>query len=251
MKPWVLFFLVVSCAAQSLLPLLGVGNSGTVTITRVQHSPSSSQACFPTCPITISSTGSGNLGVLAYSDNAFSADHISSVSGGGTWIAAGACVAFESGSGTDLAYVLSLTGGVTSLSITLNGSDGGADFVFFEYSRSSGSWALDGSCGTEAHSAANPNTTASMSVGVGNTDVIVAALATASGYCPGTAVGGTGWTTPILNVTTGTLAAFIDALQVNAGTYQGTVAPQATGQATNCPGTKGAQFWASSALAFR
>jgi hypothetical protein len=239
---------------QSSFGLLGVGggapSGGGVTIVRAQHAFSSDTNCSPTCTLTISSTTAGDVGVLSYSDFTGASVHISSVSGGGTWVAAGACEASDTAGGdyTDQAYILSLTGSTTSISVTLSASDAGADLQFNEYHRSSGSWTLDGSCGAVSNpTAANPTNTASMTVGSGNTDVIVAVLEPASNYCSGRAVGGTGWTTPILDVGGTTASAFIDAVQVTSGTYQGTVAAS-TG---TCPGTIAAASWASSALAFK
>lgn len=141
-------------AGQSLLLLMsgnGGGGGGGTTWTSVQKATAVNEACNPTCTLSVSSTGTGNLLVLEYVSSGVGSNYltnISSVTGGGTWVAGGACHAQDTASsqGTDIAYVLSSSSGTTSLSITLSTNESLGMFLFKEYHRTSGTTSLDGSC---------------------------------------------------------------------------------------------------------
>ena len=106
--------------------------------------------CNPTCTLNLPQpTGAGHLlFVMAANLNN---DHITSVSGGGTWIVptgANTCQANwslvqASGAAFSCAYVLSSTAGVSSINVTLNGTSS-TGFGIWEIASSTGSpWVFD------------------------------------------------------------------------------------------------------------
>lgn len=113
--------------AALLLPL-----SASATITLIQN-PGASCGSSP-CTITFTATGSNHLGILTVlNDDGAGGRYVSSISGAGTWsVPAGAQANGDSGA-VSAAYCLSLTGGVTSITITFNVSAGYA-VQFWEYS---------------------------------------------------------------------------------------------------------------------
>lgn len=101
--------------------------------------------CSPTCSITVPSTTAGNL-LFIEASTQVSNDYISSVSGGGTWVVPVACqkqVTSPSTLNVSCAYVLSASGGTTSIAVTMAGSSSATGIGIYEVHRTSGSWALD------------------------------------------------------------------------------------------------------------
>lgn len=101
-------------------------------------------SCNVTCSLTIPSTGSGHL--LYLQSGTLQGTHITSVSGGGTWVipsGANTCQVTLSPSDTlSCAYALSSTGGVTTLNVTMSGSSN-VSFTVSEVASASGSFVLD------------------------------------------------------------------------------------------------------------
>jgi hypothetical protein len=102
--------------------------------------------CSPSCSLTIPATGSGHL--LYLQSGTLYGNHISAVSGGGTWVApsgAGSCqIAIPSSSSTlGCAYALSSTPGASSINVTMSGSTPNASFAFWEVASSSGPFSFD------------------------------------------------------------------------------------------------------------
>jgi hypothetical protein len=141
----------------------------------VNVTASGSLNCSPTCSITVPSTGSNHLLFLESADEAFT--HITSVSGGGSWVVptgANTCqIQFAISSqnnANSCAYVLSSTSGTKSISVTMSGSASTA-FLFWEIATTTGSFVLD------AHGSAINNTTSFFNNGptltlTGSNDVI-------------------------------------------------------------------------------
>lgn len=101
--------------------------------------------CNPTCAYTLGSTTSGNL-LFMQTAALISGYYISSVSGGGTWVVPSGCQIHDPTtyvSSMSCAYVLSATGGTTSITITMNGSNSGVGIIVYEIHRSTGTWSLD------------------------------------------------------------------------------------------------------------
>jgi hypothetical protein len=100
--------------------------------------------CAPNCSLTIPSTSAGNLLYLQAGN--IHSSHISSVSGGGTWVipsGANTCQITLGGSDAlSCGYVSSGTAGATSLSVTMSGS-GAESFAVWEVTSSTGPFAFD------------------------------------------------------------------------------------------------------------
>jgi hypothetical protein len=115
--------------------------------TLVQHVSNTSCARnSSTCAVTVGATGSGNVLIAVVLDTIV-VPPIASISGAGTWNLCPASACF-SGANTaiDAAYNLNSTGGITSITVTLNGSGctaGGCHWTteILEYSMSAGSTA--------------------------------------------------------------------------------------------------------------
>ena len=85
-----IFFVVGTIATCLFLP-----HYTYAAITRVQIVNPASTACSgTTCTITVSSTTAGDLGVITFIGSSV-VTSISSVSGGGTWVANGACLSSD------------------------------------------------------------------------------------------------------------------------------------------------------------
>lgn len=109
------FFLALSCPAWA-------------TWTVVQHVLSG--ACGTTsntCAVTVASTGSGNVIVVGIGIGS-TTQHITAVSAGGTFtIPPSACFSTDTaGKGTDCAYTLSSSSGVTSITVTRSNTSSAA-----------------------------------------------------------------------------------------------------------------------------
>ena len=250
----ILSYILLACCAHGQLLTLGAGKGasggGPPTNSRI-HLTQSNATCSPSCSITIPSTTAGDLLAVAFSTSTGAATHISSVTGAGTWTAAGACIGSETtaGSFTDLAYNASATGGVASVTITLSGSDPSPDIWVAEYTGGS-AYALDGTCAAISNpSASLTGLTGSMSVTSTN-DVIVSVIGPAHAICTGVTVSnvsGTGVTTPITDVGVNTDSGLVDYLNAPTGTDQASV-PLIQG---TCPGSPTSQVYESSTLAFK
>jgi len=97
-----------------------------------------------TCSVTLSqNTGAGNVGVIIARGGNSSSGEISSVSTAGTWTVPSGCVLSANSRVVTCAYILSLTGGVGTITVTWNGSSPGvASFIYSEYSHT-GTASLD------------------------------------------------------------------------------------------------------------
>lgn len=156
--------------------------------------------CNPNCTLTIPSTGSGHLGVLMAST--INGGHLTAVTGAGTsTIPSGAntCQITLSGNANDAfscAYILSTSAAATSLSIT-SSSNSTIGFVWFEFSRASGSFALDYQNSQQTATTNDPTGVATTLTGA-NGDIVVQAQFCAGGcnaitlYPIGTNISGVG-----------------------------------------------------------
>jgi hypothetical protein len=207
-----------------LAGLLLAGTLAWGTIAPVQVVNGTSSSCSAgACTLTVAATTAGNLGVVFLSATNTSTK-ISSVSGGGTWVANGACKTTSSAQAADLAYITSLTGGVTSLTITASNTYVNA-VSFAEYS-ASGTWSFE-SCTLLANQSSTSHPTSPSVTTTGTSDLIVTVLATTGMHYGNTTVTGAGWTTPcpILlpgPALTNAQSAGDHALNVAPGSYQAT-----------------------------
>jgi hypothetical protein len=103
-------------------------------------------SCTPACPaLTIPSTGSGHLLFMHVYGLASGYGHLSSVSGGGSWViptGAKTCQITWSFGAISCGWVLSSASGVTTVTPTMSAA-GTYDFAIYEVSKSSGSITLD------------------------------------------------------------------------------------------------------------
>lgn len=108
MKRLILFLLLLSSPAWA-----------TISVTQHLISSSNCGATSQTCNLTITSTTAGNLG-FASIHIGVATEFITSISGGGTWVAPGGCQGVDTGAAkaTSCAYNLTLTGGTTSITVT-------------------------------------------------------------------------------------------------------------------------------------
>lgn len=140
---------------KALLTLLFVAltSPAWATWTKVQCVKTDPCGTGAACNITVSSTGTGHVGVVS----AFLriGDHITSVSGGGTWTlcAASGC----NKNHTDMAYNLLTSSGATTITVNFSASQTTPDVAveFCEYSTTAGPPLLDvigtvGSCSGNA-----------------------------------------------------------------------------------------------------
>lgn len=154
-------------AAQNALffGLNGQGSGGglSYTFSQVQLA-SSNGGCSSssnTCLVTVSSTGSGNAGILLFAMG--SAQTLSSVANGGTWVVPSGCQEYNAtvGSSIGCAYTLNTTASATSIQATWSGSSPGSPAVitFYEMACSAGTPELD--TGSSAGLGVVANTSAS------------------------------------------------------------------------------------------
>lgn len=183
---------LMSMAPQSTMLLMGVsgggGGGGTNTFTLSQHVNTGSGACNggagADCPaLTVSATGAGNVGVIMLLNAQASGHNIASVSGGGTWVipAASACELGNNNEGdVSCAYILSLTGGVTSITVTMNAASTLTDVTYWEYSVSPGPALLD-TTGTVRNTSASTSQTCNTLTLTGTKDIIVSGIVNSAG----------------------------------------------------------------------
>jgi len=206
--------------------------------------------CSPTCTVTIPSTGSGNLLVLVDASAAIG-EHFSTVTGAGSWVAAGACHATNTSPGddTDIAYNLSSSSGVTSLSITLSSNDISTDLAYAEYTGEP--FTLDGTCQTTNNGVATTTPQSPAITTTGARDVVVVGMTVNDSICAASAVTnvqGGGWPSPAtLIFPSGQGDAYEDNINAPAATYQVQFAQVSGG----CPGSPASVTFSSSVLAFK
>jgi hypothetical protein len=132
------------------------------TITLVQHPNNRSCASATTCTVTLTqATGSGNLLIISgsfYSPS--STTHITGISAGGSYVEGTNCPAYYSGvaGGVSCGYVLSSTGGVSSITVTYtngNATTGYTALFIWEYHTTLSSWNYSVS-GTNTDANASP-----------------------------------------------------------------------------------------------
>ena len=142
------------------------------SVVNYANSGANGLSCNPSCLLTIPFTGSGHL---LYLEAANLGSHISSVTGGGTWVVPGGantCQISATIAGNDnlsCAYVLSSTSGATSLNVTMSGSNN-TFFQFWEIASSNGTFSLDTQGST--HNAASFSPSAQALTLTGANDVI-------------------------------------------------------------------------------
>ncbi len=128
-------------------------------------------SCSVTCSLTIPSTGSGHL--LYLQSGTLQGTHISSVSGGGTWVipsGANTCQITLSPSDTlSCAYVLSSTAGATTLNVTMSGSSN-VSFTITEVASTSGSFVFDAQGSATNAASYNPK---GVTLTLGGTDDVI------------------------------------------------------------------------------
>jgi Ig-like domain-containing protein len=116
----------------------------TQTISVVSYTAPQGINCSPSCSLSIPATGSGHLLYIEAAD--MTSSHISSISGGGSWIVptgSNTCQIMLSGSDAlSCGYVLSSTAGVSSLSVTMSGNTN-ASFAIWELASASGPFSFD------------------------------------------------------------------------------------------------------------
>ena len=148
----------------------------TITLVQQAASGSSCSTSATTCSITVSATGAGHFGIITTRHN--STVSLSSVTTGGTWTVPAGCHLGLSGTGgASCAYILNLSGGVTTITVTWSSAPGQCGFVFREYSYTGSSVALDpsGGLGTRS-SSTNPAPGVGLTL-TGSNDLVVQGLA--------------------------------------------------------------------------
>jgi hypothetical protein len=193
-----------------LLALLLLAHPASATWALVSSTTSTSNT-GTSCNLTITSTGAGHLIVVIPTSTSTSQLSISSISGGGTYtICNSGCQDFDStlGGGVDgIAYVLSSTSGVTSITCTLSGSASATYEIEYEFSYTASSIALD-TDGTRTDTSGNGTFAGVTLSPTGSNDVLLQACyptntATAITTYTGTFPGGIGFGR-LLNSTSGT-----------------------------------------------
>lgn len=129
-----------------------------------------------TCAITgLSTVGAGNLGVFVMlHDSGSAVSPVISSSTGETLVHCAACtIAGTTTQHTDMSYVLSMTGGETSFTVTFSVGITG-NLCFYEYSTTAGPFAFDNSC-TSTLTTVAPTTCALASM-TGSNDVKIGGI---------------------------------------------------------------------------
>lgn len=209
MKRLILLALLLCCSVPSW-----------ATWTRVRH-VTKSCGTASSCAIAITATAAGNLGVIVVG-MASSTVTISSASGGGTWTHPGTCHATGSSQGIDFIYNLSLTAGVTSVTVNLSGSTT-FDAFYYEYSGTSSPFIFD-VCGLANSQATTTTPKGGQITTTGANDVAIAMFVSAGTATAGAAVSPSPWTTPILDAISADGIGATDALNFAATTTQPTFA---------------------------
>jgi hypothetical protein len=157
----------------------------TFTVAQLVDSGSSCSTSSNTCALTISSSGSGHLGIITWMTGTSTV--VSSIAGAGTWTTPAGCQIYTAATGTvGCSYTLSTTSGSTSVTITWSGSSPGfpTHFTYYEYSFSGSSIALDsgasGGLGTASDLASSSPVGVALTL-AGSNDAIFQGIVTASG----------------------------------------------------------------------
>ena len=222
MRRWLPFFLLllpISLQAQLVARIPGPGGltaGGTWSV--IQHKSSNTASCdgLATCTLSVTSTGSGHVLALVYAgNNNTGASAYSSVSDNESevWAQCTACTATLNYSGTAylttiVAYVLSSTAGVTSVTMNLTANATEWSLEFVELSSSSTPYYDTGNHSNDA------SCTSCAGVGltlVGN-DAVIQIANVAGGV---TGISGSGFS--ILDIDTQTVNGFASALNTNSG----------------------------------
>lgn len=160
-----LFLLIALC-------FLAIPASATIALRHDSHGNCNTHPCS----VTITSTTSGDLGVLIYWDGAGSVRTLTSVSDGtSTWVVPAGCGISSAGQNTFCAYTLNLAGSKTSLTITNSGAatDGNVEFLEYSFTGSSITYDTSGTNTSEPGSTTQNGVTLTLN---GSTDVIIQAF---------------------------------------------------------------------------
>lgn len=125
------------------------------TLGTTTYNQATGLTCNPTCSLTIPATQAGDL-LFAQAGNENSG-HISSVSGGGSWVVptgANTCALTTNTQANSCAYVLSATAGTTTINFTMSGNSTYGINVY-EIARTSGSFTLDSQNSVSVDSSTN------------------------------------------------------------------------------------------------
>jgi hypothetical protein len=195
------------------------GGGGTAhTFSQVQSKNSSFNcgSSSASCSVSVSATGSGNAGVIVVVYYGTSSVTISSITGGGTWnLNPGTSSCFNSSHhlGTATAWIGSLTGGATTITVNTGTAPTSGYLVYYfeyAYTPSDGGVVLDSATST-SNSGVNPIPGASPTIS-GTSDVITQVVsadnnqptAISAGYGNLTAVGDSA-VANLLNTTSATV----------------------------------------------
>ncbi len=131
---------------KRILPLLFVWLftcPAWATFTLVQHTFNNACATGTTCTVTVSSTGTGNVLIGAFTYQG-SGKSLTSVTGGGTWSHCANCVGAGAANSSDIYYTLASVSGATSIVFNYTSTSSTlAVCEVFEYSFSAKAVALD------------------------------------------------------------------------------------------------------------
>lgn len=203
--------------------LLTLSLPSSATQARVQHKVVAG-SCGTSCNLTVTSTGTGNLLVVHCYPNA-AASTCTGVSGGGTWTHPASCAATSTtaAGATDFWYALSSTSGTTTVTVTFSAANSsGNAFEFEEISTTATPWTFGG-CGTPLSNqtaTTSPKSPSLSPTGSGSSNFVASGVFTAGAISAGSAVSGTGWTTPLVDAPGGD--GFDDGLGLASGATQAT-----------------------------
>lgn len=234
---------MIRILAGLLLPLIlgqsiPIGSTGPVgpwslvqsamnaTCTATGTGSSQNETCTITSTQGLSATTAGHTGILLFGSFAGGSSTVptySSASGGGTWTHCPAQNASVTNNGQfefiDCAYILSLSGGATSISVTLNSTSITSGHIwpitatFIEVSKSSGSATYDGCASGSACKATvvGAGSRTSPTCPVSGTDYVVQWIGDTEGI---TGAPATNYQSPFQNDTTNVASAFAGALNL-------------------------------------
>lgn len=162
--------------AQGNLPLLGVGggSAGYGTFSMVNHG-NPADGSGSSYSVGIASTTAGDAEVIHFNLRSNSSDHITSISDGAgdSFVSAGARVTDSiNNRSSETWYCVSMTGGITSLTIHQSGT-GTIEQVYEELHVSSGTIAFDAAAALDATAPNNGTTSGPSLTTAGGNDAIV------------------------------------------------------------------------------
>jgi len=139
--------------------------------------PVSSPGCnnsTNSCSITIPSSGAGDAAIIWWRGGG--GNNITAVSGGGTWTIAANCASNFASRAVNCAYILSMAGGTTTVSVTFPTINTVSGFVYQEFSYTGSSMAVD-VVGTNVSNSTSATTQTGLALTLGGSnDVIVQAI---------------------------------------------------------------------------